>query len=332
MTIMDNPTWTLTDRLRKSRLLAGLEQAEIAELVGVSRNSVSNYENGKTELTATTFVRWAHATGVTLDWLAEGVNDKTPAEAGAVSTVSTSVRPEGFEPPTFCSVALVLLLFVVRSLRVVGLKKVIIFSVLRLGGLRDDQLRSRDFPGIKLAQLRGDRIESCTQWGQMSSIRTQELGQEVIRLLVQPPGDNRYISISVLQLVCDLGLLYFSGVEPYLLFVRRRAQVKGLRIDSDEFNRSFAQARATFLAFNALVVLARHNVATEEAKHRSEQRKQYLGQLQSKCESVDRGVRHDWILATPCGLTTRTDRAPVHVIRGCQDAPDTEIAGVAGSV
>lgn len=28
-------------------------------------------------------------------------DDKTPAEAGAVSTVSTSVRPEGFEPPTF---------------------------------------------------------------------------------------------------------------------------------------------------------------------------------------------------------------------------------------
>ena len=99
MTMMDNPTWTLVDRLRKSRLLAGLEQADLADMIGVSRNSISNYENGKTELSATTFVRWAAATGVTLDWLAEGLNAKTaPANA---ETVSTTVRPKGFEPLTF---------------------------------------------------------------------------------------------------------------------------------------------------------------------------------------------------------------------------------------
>jgi DNA-binding XRE family transcriptional regulator len=99
MTMMDNPTWTLTDRLRKARLLAGLEQADLAERLRVSRNSISNYENGKTEPSATTFVRWAAATGVTLEWLAEGirVNDKTPAEAGVLE----DVRPKGFEPPTF---------------------------------------------------------------------------------------------------------------------------------------------------------------------------------------------------------------------------------------
>lgn len=99
MTMMDNPTWTLTDRLRKARLLAGLEQSDLAEMLRVSRNSISNYENGKTEPSATTFVRWAAATGVTLEWLAEGirVNDKTPAEAGVLE----DVRPKGFEPPTF---------------------------------------------------------------------------------------------------------------------------------------------------------------------------------------------------------------------------------------
>ena len=75
MTIIDNPAWTLVDRLKKSRLLAGLEQTEIAETVGVARNTVSNWETGKSEPSASAFVRWARATGVSLDWLAEGVGD-----------------------------------------------------------------------------------------------------------------------------------------------------------------------------------------------------------------------------------------------------------------
>ncbi|WP_096359409.1 helix-turn-helix domain-containing protein [Microbacterium sp. TPU 3598] len=103
MTLMDNPTWTLVDRLRKSRLLAGLEQAQIADALGVARNTVSNWERGRSEPSATYFVRWAHATGVTLDWLAEGVNAETaPTEVEAVSSLSQhSVRPKGLEPLTF---------------------------------------------------------------------------------------------------------------------------------------------------------------------------------------------------------------------------------------
>ncbi|WP_130506913.1 helix-turn-helix domain-containing protein [Microterricola gilva] len=101
MTIMDNPTWTLVDRLRKSRLLAGMEQADLAELIGVSRNSVSNYENGKTELSATTFVRWAAATGVSLEWLAEGMRINAKTASAEAETVSGDVRPKGFEPLTF---------------------------------------------------------------------------------------------------------------------------------------------------------------------------------------------------------------------------------------
>jgi transcriptional regulator with XRE-family HTH domain len=102
MTMMiENPAWTLVDRLKYARLLAGLEQAEIAARLGVARTTVSAWETGRTEPSATNFVRWAHVTGQPLEWLAEGVNDETPAEAGAASTVSTSVRPEGFEPPTF---------------------------------------------------------------------------------------------------------------------------------------------------------------------------------------------------------------------------------------
>ncbi|MGK9146655.1 helix-turn-helix domain-containing protein [Plantibacter flavus] len=97
MTIMDNRTYTLAVRLRKSRILANLEQAELAEMLGISRGSVSNYETGKSEPIASMFVRWAQLTDVPLEWLAEGVNARTaPAEAGAVEVV----HPLGLEPRT----------------------------------------------------------------------------------------------------------------------------------------------------------------------------------------------------------------------------------------
>jgi DNA-binding XRE family transcriptional regulator len=88
MTLMNVTGLSLAKRLRAARLLADLEQAELAELIGVARTTVSNWESGRTEPSATYFVRWANATGQPLEWLAEGV-----------------VRPEGFEPPAYCSVA-----------------------------------------------------------------------------------------------------------------------------------------------------------------------------------------------------------------------------------
>ncbi|TQM25101.1 helix-turn-helix transcriptional regulator [Microbacterium kyungheense] len=75
MTMMlDNPAWTLVDRLKKSRLLAGLEQSDLADACGVSRNTISNWETGRSEPSASAFVRWARTTGVTLEWLAEGID------------------------------------------------------------------------------------------------------------------------------------------------------------------------------------------------------------------------------------------------------------------
>jgi DNA-binding XRE family transcriptional regulator len=64
------PVWSLPDRLRKARLHAGLEQTELETMTGISRKSISNYENGYTEPNRPVLLSWALACNVPLDWLA----------------------------------------------------------------------------------------------------------------------------------------------------------------------------------------------------------------------------------------------------------------------
>ena len=63
------PVWTLGDRLRKARLEAGLEQAQLAAELGIARNSVATYENGRTKPRRPVLLAWAMRTGVSLEWL-----------------------------------------------------------------------------------------------------------------------------------------------------------------------------------------------------------------------------------------------------------------------
>ena len=74
VTIFDDPqavvpVLTRGQRLRIARENAGFEQGEFAELIGISRNTVSNYENGRKEVRRTTVVTWAKATKVPFSWL-----------------------------------------------------------------------------------------------------------------------------------------------------------------------------------------------------------------------------------------------------------------------
>lgn len=69
------PEWTVADRLRKARESAGLDQATLAELAGLSRATVSNAERGVGIPQRATMMMWALATGVDLDWLAEGAEE-----------------------------------------------------------------------------------------------------------------------------------------------------------------------------------------------------------------------------------------------------------------
>lgn len=66
------PTWTLGDRLRKARLAADVSASDMADLLGVHRNSISAYENDRTEPKVHSIVQWSNATGIPLDWLLKG--------------------------------------------------------------------------------------------------------------------------------------------------------------------------------------------------------------------------------------------------------------------
>lgn len=77
-------------RLLASRALAGMDQQQAADAIGVSRTTLSGWERGKFEPTFSSMIRWSHITGMPLEWFAEGVDED-------------DVRPERLELPTFCS-------------------------------------------------------------------------------------------------------------------------------------------------------------------------------------------------------------------------------------
>lgn len=91
------PEFTMSDRLRKAREMTGLDQAEFAGELGVSRQTVSNYEMGNTTPRRLTLRAWSLRTGVPVVWLETG---EVPPPGDGDGT-SNDARPEGLEPPTF---------------------------------------------------------------------------------------------------------------------------------------------------------------------------------------------------------------------------------------
>lgn len=93
------PRFTVHDRLRKAREVAGLDQAQLAERIGMSRNSVSNYEAGHTRtgnLKPIYLKGWALACGVDLDWLRFGDGSDrsvTPGYGGAILAYKATPLP-----------------------------------------------------------------------------------------------------------------------------------------------------------------------------------------------------------------------------------------------
>ena len=58
-----------SERLKRLRKNKGLKQQEIADILGVKRNTYSDWENGKTEPSFGNLVKLADFFDVSLDWL-----------------------------------------------------------------------------------------------------------------------------------------------------------------------------------------------------------------------------------------------------------------------
>ena len=72
--------FTIGERLQRARDFAGLDQQQLADRIGASRNTISNYENGTTKKLKAIYLKaWALATGVPLEWIETG---RTPASGG----------------------------------------------------------------------------------------------------------------------------------------------------------------------------------------------------------------------------------------------------------
>lgn len=80
--------FTIGDRVRAAREQVGLEQAELADATGISRNSISNYERGATTPRRGQLALIALATGFDFEWLATGIS----ADNGDPATESSITR------------------------------------------------------------------------------------------------------------------------------------------------------------------------------------------------------------------------------------------------
>ena len=78
------PPRTLRTRLRDAREWRGLEQADIANELGIGRSTVSNYERGITKPGKLIINAWAVVTEVDVEWLKTGVDpEETDPDNGS---------------------------------------------------------------------------------------------------------------------------------------------------------------------------------------------------------------------------------------------------------
>ena len=87
----------LADRMRKALRVSGVGAGEIAEYLGVARNTVSTWINGRIVPNTQTLRLWALRTGVPFSWLQTGqVSGQDGGPGGGVSVAP----PTGLEPAT----------------------------------------------------------------------------------------------------------------------------------------------------------------------------------------------------------------------------------------
>jgi len=81
------PKWDLSDRLNKALRHSGKSTQQMADELGVHRNTISNYTSGRKRPDRRTILAWAVATGVSVEWLEIGeVTSGGGPDGGGVGT------------------------------------------------------------------------------------------------------------------------------------------------------------------------------------------------------------------------------------------------------
>ena len=81
------PSWDQADRLRKALREAGLGVQDMADYLGVSRNTIGRYLSGAAPAKIQTLRLWAMRCGVSYEWLRSGVSEVNPdSDPGGVAS------------------------------------------------------------------------------------------------------------------------------------------------------------------------------------------------------------------------------------------------------
>jgi len=85
------PEWTLGDRLGKSLDFAKLSVGEMADYLGISRNTVGNYLGDRTRIPQPTLTLWAMRTGVPKKWIETGTTSPH-GDGGSPMSITNGYR------------------------------------------------------------------------------------------------------------------------------------------------------------------------------------------------------------------------------------------------
>ena len=80
----------LGEKIRFCRAVAGLKQKRVAEKVGITPETLSNYERGLTEPSALNLACIADVLGVSMDWLC----DRTPKDEWEINQMMLELEME----------------------------------------------------------------------------------------------------------------------------------------------------------------------------------------------------------------------------------------------
>ncbi len=83
-------SFTFADRLAKALRVASVSVEEMADALGVSRTTISNYTSGRTTPSRLQVREWAARTGAPVTWLEAGTHE-TPAATRGRTGVSTTL-------------------------------------------------------------------------------------------------------------------------------------------------------------------------------------------------------------------------------------------------